>query len=74
MTWLWWTSAAVLAVVGGLSVFFFVLHISTGEEVPRQRAAALWRWCIVIALATFNIWIFNRIIDVLLFFWRTRGH
>lgn len=73
MTWLWWTSGILLLVLGGLAVLFFALHMGSGEEVPRLRAKALWRWCIVVVLATFNIWIFNRVFDVILFLWRTRG-
>lgn len=45
------------------SIFFFTLYLSTGEHVPRERAVALYRWSVVIALGSFNVWIFNRVIQ-----------
>ncbi len=45
------------------SIFFFALYLSTGEHVPRERAVALYRWSVVIALGSFNVWIFNRVIQ-----------
>lgn len=63
MTVVYWICGILFVLTAIASGVFFVLHLSTGEHVPRERAVALYRWCIVIALGTFNIWIFKRVID-----------
>jgi hypothetical protein len=60
---LFWTAGVLLALTALAAVVFYLLHITTGEPVPLERAKALYRWCIVIVLGTFNIWIFGRVID-----------
>lgn len=60
---LFWIAGVVLALTGAAALMFYLLHIGSGEPVPLARAKALYRWCIVIVLATFNIWIFGRVID-----------
>ena len=63
MKYLFWTSGIVLLPLLGISAFFFSLYLGTGEEVPRKRAALLYRWAVVVVLGTFNIWIFERVIQ-----------
>ena len=41
----------------------FRSHLSTGESVPLARAKALYRWCVVVVLGTFNIAIFTRVLQ-----------
>lgn len=65
MTALFWISGALLLPLAGMSLFFFSLHLGTGEEVPRQRAVALYRWAVVVVLGTFNIWIFERVFQAI---------
>lgn len=66
MTVVYWICGILFLVLAGSSTFFFVLHISTGEHVPRLRAVALYRWAVVVGLGTFNIWIFKRVIEALI--------
>ncbi|MDT7837193.1 hypothetical protein [Aquabacterium sp. OR-4] len=58
---LFWVAGIVLAIMAATTAFFFVLHVTTGEHVPLARAKALYRWCVVVVLGTFNIWIFGRV-------------
>lgn len=60
---LFWVGGVLLALTGAAAAVFYLLHIATGEPVPLARAKALYRWCIVIVLGTFNFWIFGRVID-----------
>lgn len=63
MTVIYWICGILFVLTAAGSAFNFFLHIGSGEHVPRERAVALYRWATVIALATFNIWIFKRVID-----------
>ena len=58
---LFWISGLVFTLLAVPTVIFFVLHLSTGEPVPLARAKALYRWCVVVLLGTFNIVIFTRV-------------
>lgn len=60
---LFWVAGILLAIMAVTTAFFFVLHLTTGEPVPLERAKALYRWCVVVVLGTFNIWIFGRVFD-----------
>jgi len=60
---LYWICFGLFVLTAAPSAVFFMLHISTGEHVPRQRAISLYRWCVVVVLGTFNIWVFKRVID-----------
>jgi hypothetical protein len=60
---LFWLSGVLAASLALPSAFFFALHLSTGEPVPLARAKALYRWAVVVVLATFNIVVFGRVID-----------
>ena len=59
---LFWVSGVLVVLLTLPSGLFFVLHLSTGEAVPLVRAKALYRWAVVVVLATFNIVIFSRVI------------
>jgi hypothetical protein len=58
----YWIMAALLAVSTASALLFFVLHLSTGEEVPRQRAVASFRWVKAFALLTFNVAIWRHVV------------
>ncbi len=60
---LFWVAGILLAIMVVTTAFFFVLHLTTGEPVPLERAKALYRWCVVVVLGSFNIWIFGRVFD-----------
>ena len=61
MKWLFITSGVLTAVMLAVSALYWSLHAATGEDVPRLRAVAAFRWAVVVVLATFNIWIFTRV-------------
>ena len=58
---LFWISGVVFTLLVVPAVIFFVLYLSTGEPVPLARAKALYRWCVVVVLGSFNIMIFTRV-------------
>ena len=60
---LFWISGVLLTLLAVPTVVFFVLHLSTGEPVPLARAKALYRWCVVVVLGSFNIVIFTRVVQ-----------
>ena len=62
MKFVFWTSAVLVVLTLAASGMYWSLHIGTGEEVARQRAVGFFRWSVVIVLATFNIWIFTRVV------------
>jgi hypothetical protein len=63
MNVVYWICAGLFVLLAGTSGLFYALHLSTGEDVPRERAAALFRWAVVVVLGSFNIWVFKRVID-----------
>ncbi len=63
MKFLYWLCGILFTLMASGSVVFFVLGLTTGEIVPQQRARSLYRWATVIALATFNLWVFKRVFD-----------
>ena len=63
MTPLFWTAAVLLGLTATTSAFFYALYLGSGEPVPLARARAMYRWSVVVVLATFNCWIFGRVID-----------
>jgi len=63
MTVVYWICGILFVVLASSSALFFMLHIASGEHVPRERAVALFHWTKVVVLATFNIWVFKRVID-----------
>jgi hypothetical protein len=63
MTVVYWLCGILFVLLASSSALFFMLHIASGEHVPRERAVALFHWTKVVALGTFNIWIFKRVID-----------
>ena len=66
---LFWIAGVLAVMLAGPSAFFFTLHLSTGEPVPLVRAKALYRWVVVVVLATFNIVIFTRVFEGLRALW-----
>lgn len=61
MKWLFWVSGVLLTPLAIASAVFFGLYIAGGDDRHRDRAKAFYRWCVVIVLATFDIWIFTRV-------------
>ena len=66
---LFWISGVLTVMLAVPSLFFFALHLSTGEPVPLVRAKALYRWVVVVVLGTFNIVIFTRVFQGLRAIW-----
>ena len=64
-----WISGVLAVLLAVPSVFFFALHLSTGETVPLVRAKALYRWVVVVVLGTFNIVIFTRVFEGIRALW-----
>lgn len=60
---LFWISGVLAVMLAVPALFFFALHLSTGEPVPLVRAKALYRWVVVVVLGTFNIVIFTRVFE-----------
>ena len=69
MVILFWVGGVALALTAVPAAIFFGLHMATGEPVPLQRARALWRWVQVIALGTFDIAIFTRVVQGIIAVW-----
>ncbi len=66
---LFWISGVLAVMLAVPALFFFALHLSTGEPVPLVRAKALYRWVVVVVLGTFNIVIFTRVFEGLRAIW-----
>lgn len=66
---LFWISGVLLLCTAAPSAIFFMLYIATGEPVPLARAKALYRWAVVVALGTFDIAIFTKVIQGLWAIW-----
>ena len=66
---LFWISGVLALMLAVPALFFFALHLSTGEPVPLVRAKALYRWVVVVVLGTFNIVIFTRVFEGLRAIW-----
>lgn len=64
-----WIAAILFACAAVPAALFFALHVSTGEPVPLARAKLLYRWCVAIALGTFDIAIFTRVVQGLWSIW-----
>ena len=69
MTVLFWVAGVMLVLLGVPSAIFFALHLATGEPVPLARARALFRWVVVVALGTFDIAIFTKVVQGLIAIW-----
>ena len=69
MTALFWVGGVLLVLTALPAVVFFGLHLATGEPVPLARAKALYRWAVVVALGTFDIAIFTKVIQGIMLFW-----
>lgn len=69
MTILFWVAGVLLVLLGVPSAVFFALHLATGEPVPLVRARALFHWVVVVALGTFDIAIFTKVVQGLIAIW-----
>ncbi len=69
MSKLWWLPAVAAGVFLLGAAFFFALHLASNEPVPLQRARLCWRWAVVVALGSFDFWIFSRIFEGLRALW-----
>jgi hypothetical protein len=66
---LFWVAGVLLVLLGVPAAIFFALHLATGEPVPLARARALFHWVVVVALGTFDIAIFTRVVQGLIAIW-----
>jgi hypothetical protein len=69
MKYLFWTSAVVTILALIASALYWSIYAGTNEPVARQRAVGFFRFAVVIVLATFNIWIFGRVIAAIKDIW-----
>lgn len=69
MTALFWVGGVLLALTALPAMMFFGLHLATGEPVPLARAKIFYHWAVVVALGTFDIAIFTKVIQGILLFW-----
>ncbi len=69
MVFFLWFAGVGIVLTALPAALFFALHLATGEPVPLARAKLLWRWVIVIALGTFDIAIFTRVVQGILAVW-----
>ena len=69
MTVLFWVGGVLLALTAIPAIFFFALHLGTGEPVPLTRAKAFYHWAVVVVLGTFDIAIFTKVIQGIMLFW-----
>ena len=69
MTVLFWVAAVLLVLTAVPVAIFFALHIATGEPVPLLRARAFYHWAVVVALGTFDIAIFTKVVQGLIAIW-----
>ena len=61
MTYLFIASTVLTLLSLAGSALYWSVYAGTGENMARLRAVGLFRWAVVIMLATFNIWIFTRV-------------
>ena len=61
MKWVFILGAVLMLATLGISAMFWSVYAGTGEDIARRRAVAAFRWCVVVVLGTFNIWIFTRV-------------
>ena len=64
-----WVPVVLVVMTSVLSAFFFALHLGTNEVVPLKRARRLFHWSLVVALGSFDLWIFARIVEGLMMVW-----
>ena len=69
MTALFWVGGVLLVLTALPAAIFFGLHLATGEPVPLARAKACYHWAVVVALGTFDIAIFTKVIQGIMLFW-----
>jgi hypothetical protein len=69
MKFLFWTAGILLAFTALPAAVFFALHLATGEPVPLARARAFYHWAVVVALGTFDIAIFTKVVQGLILIW-----
>jgi hypothetical protein len=69
MKWVFIMSAVLTVATLGTSGMFWSVYAGTGEDIARRRAVAAFRWCVVVVLGTFNIWIFTRVVGAIIDIW-----
>ena len=60
---LYWVAITLLGLTSLSSALFYLLHLATNEPVPLARARVLYRWAVVVLLASFNAYIYGMVID-----------
>lgn len=66
MTVFYWIAFVLFVLVAAPCVFFFARYLGTGEDKQRFIAVRFYRWSALIALTTFNVSIFRRIILIII--------
>jgi hypothetical protein len=66
MTVFYWIASILFLAVAAPCAFFFARYLATGDDRQRFLAVRFYRWAALVALATFNISIFRRIILIII--------
>ncbi|HTP74262.1 MAG TPA: hypothetical protein VML58_18775 [Burkholderiaceae bacterium] len=69
MTFVFIISAVLTVLTLAASALYWSVYAGTGENVARLRAVGFFRWAMVVLLATFNIWIFTRVVGAIKDIW-----
>ena len=66
MTVFYWIASILFLAVAAPCAFFFARYLATGDDRLRFQAVRFYRWAALVALTTFNISIFRRIILIII--------
>lgn len=66
MTVFYWIAAILFLAVAAPCAFLFAHYLATGDDRLRLQAVRFYRWSALVALTTFNVTIFRRIILILI--------
>ena len=66
MTVFYWIAAILFLAVAAPCAFFFARYLAIGDDKQRFQAVRFYRWSALVALTTFNVSIFRRIILIII--------
>lgn len=69
MKYVFWTGAVLTLLTLAPAALYWAIYLGTKEAIARQRAVAFFRFAVVIVLATFNLWIFGRVVAAIKDIW-----
>lgn len=66
MTVFYWIAFILFLGAAAPCAFLFARYLATGDDRQRFQAVRFYRWAALVALTTFNVTIFRRIILILI--------